>query len=103
MKKFLILIVILLLSACSDGGKKSVYKITSDEYNRLRKGMSYSQVVEIVGEDGKLISTEENVIFRMKQESYKWENYDGTYAVLLFSNLGNTYGILELSDFYKTF
>ena len=98
MKKFLIIIVILLLSACS----KSV-KITSDEYNRLRKGMSYSQVVEIVGEDGKLISTEENVIFRMKQESYKWENYDGTYAVLLFSNLGNTYGILELSDFYKTF
>ena len=101
MKKFLILIVILLLSACSDGGKKSVYKITSDEYNRLRKGMSYSQVVEIVGEDGELISTEESVMLIWKKKAYQWVNSDGTKAVLMFE--GNTYKILKLTEFYKTF
>ena len=97
MKKFLIIIVILLLSACS----KSVDKITSDEYNRLRKGMSYSQVVEIVGEDGELISTEESVMLIWKKKAYQWVNSDGTKAVLMFE--GNTYKILKLTEFYKTF
>jgi hypothetical protein len=77
----------MLLIGCSAGHQV----ITLDEYNQVSDGMSYSQVVSIVGEDGKENSSStmpgvpgytEAIITK----AYSWQNADGSNMICMFQN-----------------
>lgn len=58
--------------------------ITLDEFNRIQTGMTYQQVVEIIGGEGSLITEDSN-----GSKSYSWEpatNSGMTTVVMGFSN-----------------
>lgn len=52
--------------------------ITLSEYNKLKKGMIYKQVVDIIGESGKMESSASGYGFTYK--SYSWEQKDVEYS-----------------------
>lgn len=46
-------------------------KVTAENFKRLKNGMTYEQVVEILGKEGELMS--ENEIAGTKTEMYQWK------------------------------
>ena len=62
----------------------SVYTITINEYNQIRDGMSYSEVVRIIGEPGTELSSGDIAGFRTVM--YSWENFNGSNANVMFQN-----------------
>jgi hypothetical protein len=52
--------------------------VTMDNYNRLQTGMSYAQVVAILGEQGVELSSNEFGGYR--NVMYKWDGYGGIGA-----------------------
>ncbi len=79
----LVLAVALLLSAC--GGVKSEL-ITMEEYNSLKEGMSYKEVVDIIGSEGEEVSS--NNIAGYSTVAYSWEGHGsvGANANVMFQN-----------------
>ncbi|KGX89597.1 hypothetical protein [Pontibacillus marinus] len=60
MKRFLIISFILscFLIGCSAESEEDAKLITNKEYHKIEKGMSYEEIVEIVGGEGKADSKE---------------------------------------------
>ncbi|MDR0326533.1 MAG: DUF3862 domain-containing protein [Oscillospiraceae bacterium] len=61
-------------------------KITLEKFNALESGMSYNQVVEIIGETGTLLS--ETTLFGTTSKMYSWDGkgiFGGT-ATVMFEN-----------------
>lgn len=52
--------------------------ITLSEYNKLKKGMTYKQVVDIIGQSGKLESSYSG--YGVTYKSYSWEQKDVEYS-----------------------
>lgn len=49
--------------------------INGEKFNEIQNGMSYDEVVAIIGEDGTSIS--ESELADIKTEIYEWESHDG--------------------------
>ncbi len=64
------------------GGLRPI--VTMDEYNRVQQGMTYEQVVDIVGEEGQEVGR--TLDLRTKTVLYRWANPDGSYMVAMFQN-----------------
>jgi hypothetical protein len=71
----------------SDGSKNTA--LTMEKYNQIKNGMSYKQVVEIIGSEGtETMSSGEG---KYKVTSYKWEgdNYQFINAVFMGDKLNS--------------
>lgn len=73
-------------NADSGGGSGSV--ITQAEYNDIQRGMSYTQVVAIVGANGTEISNNGGGLI-----AYQWANDNGSFAQVTISNNSGYGGI----------
>jgi hypothetical protein len=81
--------VILISTLSSDGGDAAA--VTKAKYDQVREGMSYREVVHIMGSRG-----EENASSRMEgvpgvmrdltTKAYSWVNPDGSNMTALFQN-----------------
>lgn len=69
--------------------------VTKDESNQIKKGMSYDEVVTIIGEEGKL--EKETRTDYGTHTAYKWGNTDGSYAFIQF--LDKNTGTPVVTDF----
>ena len=58
--------------------------LSLDKYNQIKNGMSYKQVVEILGVEGTEISSSE--IGKYKTVSYKWEGENFQFIYGTFQN-----------------
>ena len=58
-------------------------KVTMEKYNKIKSGMTYDQVKEILGE-GQLIS--ETELMGTKDQMYEWINSDGANMNITFQN-----------------
>jgi hypothetical protein len=56
--------------------------LSLDKYNRLKNGMSYKEVVEIMGSDG--VETMSSGEGKYKVTSYKWEGDDFQFVYTTF-------------------
>lgn len=75
--------------AVGSSSRKKV--ITKSEYDRIRKGMSYRDVVMIIGAEGEELSQnriegEPGVVDSGKTIMYMWQNSDGSRLNILFQN-----------------
>ena len=59
-------------------------RITKSMYDRIKNGMSYSQVVSIVGQKGKELSRSE--MEGISTVIYMWQNDDGSNMNVMFQN-----------------
>lgn len=66
----------------SDNASDNASGITADKFNQITMGMSYDQVKEIIGEDGKNISEAESG--GSVATMYQWDEADGLGNVLIF-------------------
>jgi len=65
--------------------------ITLDEYNQIKNGMSYQQVVSIIGVEGESISENSmdgipGVMKSVSTKAYLWQNSDGSNMMVMFQN-----------------
>lgn len=65
--------------------------VTLDEFNQISNGMSYSQVVSIVGAEGSLASSNymdgvPGVMGSIDTRAYMWRNNDGSNMMCMFQN-----------------
>ena len=58
--------------------------MSGEEYSRVETGMSYSQVVDIVGSRGKEMSR--TSLGGHTSVTVLWENWDGSNMIVSFSN-----------------
>lgn len=65
----------------SDNASDNASGITADKFNQITMGMSYDQVKEIIGEDGKNISEAESG--GSVATMYQWDEADGLGNVLI--------------------
>jgi len=65
-------------------------KVTYEDYNKVKEGMTYEEVVEVVGEEGDQMSSiniEGAGQFEgASSKAYKWQNSDGSNMIVMFSN-----------------
>lgn len=59
-------------------------KITAEEYAQISSGMTYEQVVEIIGEPGEEISSSD--VAGISTVAYSWQNFNGSNAMLMFQD-----------------
>ena len=59
-------------------------QFTSAQYQRLQTGMSYSRVMEIMGQPGEEVST--NDIAGVETTAYQWRNPSGSNMIVIFQN-----------------
>lgn len=59
-------------------------EITKEKYDQIKNGMSYKQVVEIIGSEGE--ETSSSQIGRYKVSSYKWQGPGFTMIYGVFNN-----------------
>ncbi|WP_026581010.1 MULTISPECIES: hypothetical protein [Bacillaceae] len=69
--------------------------VSKAESDLIHKGMTYEEVVSIIGQEGTL--SNETKMSHATLTSYKWENEDGSYAAIFFSDK-NT-GVPKVEDF----
>lgn len=95
MKRFLLAIALLLpltLAACGEIGKMvDASSVTKTEYDMVKAGMSYDEVVAITGfkgeEDGSTqMDAIPGVMGAITASMYSWENSDGSNMVIMFQN-----------------
>lgn len=55
-----------------------------EKYNRIKNGMSYKEVVDIIGSEGS--ETFSSTIGKYKTVSYKWEGPNFQFIYATFSN-----------------
>jgi len=73
--------------AASDDGSDasfSLKKITAAEYGKIREGMTYPEVANIVGDPGEEVTSSD--IAGIRTVMYSWANYDGSNANAMFQN-----------------
>ncbi len=58
--------------------------LTMDDYNRLKNGMSKSEVERILGGEGEQVSSSE--IGKYKIETYKWQGENFSFVIITFRN-----------------
>lgn len=66
------------------GSRLSLNRISADEFARIQEGMTYSEVVAIVGEPGEEISSSNMAGYTTKM--YSWQNFDGSNANVMVQN-----------------
>ena len=60
-------------------------EVTLEEFFQIRPGMSYSQVVNLIGSEGELVS--ETALAGMRVQNFRWIQNDGAgVAVVTFEN-----------------
>lgn len=69
--------------------------VSKAESDQIHKGMTYEEVVSIIGHEGTLDN--ETKMSHTTLTSYKWKNEDGSYAAIFFSDK-NT-GVPKVEDF----
>ena len=67
-------------SSPADSDKKTA--LTLDKFNQIKDGMSYKEVVGIIGSEGKQVATMGEG--KTKFESYKWDGEDFQYILISF-------------------
>ena len=65
--------------AAADDGK-----MNAEKFNSIKQGMSYDEVVEIVGSEGELLST--STIAGIESSTYSWESDGWGIANIMFQN-----------------
>jgi hypothetical protein len=69
----------------ASSAKKTIkVKSTKAEFGRITEGMTYEQVVSIMGTSGELIIS--NEISGIKTLMYSWKNGNGSYINAIFQN-----------------
>jgi outer membrane protein assembly factor BamE (lipoprotein component of BamABCDE complex) len=73
-------------NSSNTGAVKSSLKnaLSLEQYNRLKTGMTYDEVADIMGSPG--TETSSSQIGRFKTSSYKWEGEDFQMVLCVFSN-----------------
>lgn len=61
-------------------------KITLDQFNQIQAGMTYDQVKQILGSEGRLSTQTE--IMGMRSSLYTWMNSGGSNIVITFGSEG---------------
>jgi hypothetical protein len=61
-------------------------QVTLSQYNQLKEGMSYSEVVKILGREGKLAHEKQTVRDTFKSYGWKFESARLTYIDITFKN-----------------
>ena len=56
--------------------------LTRDKYDQITDGMSYQQVVEIIGREGNELSSAGDGEY--KAVTYEWQNFSGSNAIIEF-------------------
>ena len=56
--------------------------LTLDKFNQLKNGMSYKEVVDIVGSEGSQVSSSGEG--KYKVETYKWDGENFQYLIITF-------------------
>lgn len=75
----IILLGLAMIGAAIGGNDSDAPKVTLEAFNSLETGMSYDEVVEIIGFDGELNSQVDiGAGDEFKTELYTWKNQDGT-------------------------
>ncbi len=64
--------------------KKEDRTVTKEEYDKLKTGMSYKEVVKIIGFEGEEMS--QNEVGGTKTVMYMWQNPDGSNMNAMFQN-----------------
>ena len=90
MNRFLIMTTVLLatvMTGCSSGSNV----VSKAEYNQIENGMSYSQVVSIIGDGGTesssgTIEGVPGVMPSITTKLYMWQNSDGSNMNAIFQN-----------------
>lgn len=59
-------------------------EVTMEEYKKIKNGMSYEEVVEIIGFEGTEMSS--NELAGIKTIMYSWQNADGSNMNAMFQN-----------------
>lgn len=59
----------------SSSSPENTEGINADKFNQIQNGMTYDEVVAIIGEDGTSIS--ESELADIKTEIYEWQSHDG--------------------------
>ena len=69
-------------SSSSSPGSSDKKALTLDKYNQIKNGMSYKEVVDIMGSEGtQTMSSGEG---KYKVESYKWEGDNYQFVSIVF-------------------
>ena len=85
----MLILTIGLCTGCSNtvttSNKANDNKVTLEKFNKIKTGMTYEQVVEIIGEEGTLDS--ETELMNVKTQIYHWyaKNHMSN-AIITFSN-----------------
>lgn len=58
--------------------------VTLEEYNKIKNGMSYKEVVKIIGFEG--TENSQNELAGVKTVMYTWQNDDGSNMNAIFQN-----------------
>lgn len=88
----LLSLALFLFASLSGCAKKQ--DVTLEEYKRVTEGMSYAQVVEIVGKEGVQngtstpgpAATEAERAFTLSERFYVWSNEDNSNMVCVFAS-----------------
>jgi outer membrane protein assembly factor BamE (lipoprotein component of BamABCDE complex) len=70
----------------NSSGSDNKVVVTQAEYSQIQNGMSYNQVVAIIGSDGVQDTSSGN------GTSYVWQNSDGSEAAVVFDMSGHVIG-----------
>ena len=79
--------ILILVIALNGGGEGASSKITLSEFDQIKTGMSYSQVCEIIGGKGELMSSVDlDIGSEYATQLYTWEGngYTGSNANVTF-------------------
>jgi len=74
----------LFLSSCENGSSGPI--VTLSEYDEIQYGMSYDQVVAIVGDHETSSAQATGGPYGATAYAYVWENKDGSRMVVTFAN-----------------
>lgn len=84
---FLVIIITVTMAGCG----KPESKYTLKQYNQLTTGMSHSECIRILGDQGvqaseSIIQGIPGVMPTLKTEAYQWKNKDGSNLIVMFQN-----------------
>lgn len=86
-----IVVVMIAVVALVGCGAVAPPVVTMDEYTQIREGMTYSQVVSIIGASGEEVASNviegvPGVMPTMRTTMYQWVNADGSNMNAMFQN-----------------
>lgn len=81
-------LALMLLTACENDDDRTL--VTLSEYNEIQYGMSYDQVVAIVGDNETSSARATGGPYGATAYAYVWENRDGSRMVVTFATTNVT-------------